>query len=175
MPAKNVYLDDLPGWTRVPDRNAPDQMGEIRRDADEFVDATIAHFGSGASYATMSDVDPSADHRALGLALRARSGDVGAATFYYPQYQVSLKSARVTLTAESAADPAAVKRAASEYGLFKPAAGRYGIGWLSATRAFGAAAFEVKVWALGRWSAPTPFGAGPDRSFLTTLKSYRHS
>lgn len=173
--AGNIFMDRLPGWSRVPDWNTGDRWDETRRDADEFVDAAIARFGPSAHYATMSDADPSVDHQVLGRALRDRSADVRSVAFYFPQYQLSLKPAELAVTQESAKASGVVKRAAGEYGLFKPAIGRYGIGWLSATRAFGGSAFGVKVWTLTGWRAVGPFLGGPDRSLLSTLKSYRHS
>lgn len=175
VPAANIYLDQLPGWARIPDWNTPDRTDEIRSGAERFVDAAIARFGPDAAYATTSDVDPSPDHTALGRALRDRSHDVRSVDFYYPQYQLSLLPADVDLSVESAAGRAVLRRAAAEYGLFKPAAGRYGIGWLSAARGFGAGALGVKIWSAKGWTSSTPFAAQRDRSFLTTLRSYRHS
>ena len=175
VPAANTYLDILPGWRRIPDWNSPDRIDEIRSGADRFVDATIARFGPDAAYATTSDVDPSPDHRALGRALRDRADNVRSVAFYYPQYQLSLLRSGVDLSVESATGSSALRRAAAEYGVFRPAAGRYGIGWLSAARAFGAQAFGVKIWGATGWTSSTPFAARRDRSFLTTLRSYRHS
>ena len=175
VPAANIYLDRLPGWARIPDWNTPDRGDEIRSGAERFVDAAIARFGPDAAYATTSDVDPSADHNALGRALRDRADDVRSVAFYYPQYQLSLLPEDVELSVESAAGRGVLRRAAAEYGLFKPAAGRYGIGWLSAGRAFGAGALGVKIWGAKGWTSSTAFAGQRDRSFLTTLRSYRHS
>lgn len=171
----NIYLDNLPGWRRVPDLNTSERLDEIRDDAARFVDAAIERFGADADYRTMSDADPSADHRALGMALRDRVDDVRSVAFYYPQYQRSLKPRSLKLSPESASNRDLVRRAAEEYGLFNPSAGRYGIGWLSATRAFGQSALRVKVWVNGAWTSTKPFAPGPDTSLLTTLTSYRHS
>ncbi len=173
--AKNVYIDNLPGWKRVPDLNNVGSQGEIRSNARKFVNAAITRFGTKANYATMSDRDPSPDHAALGIALRERSTHVRSIRFYFPQYQMSRKPAAVRVSAESAVSATALRRAAGEYGYFNPAQGRYGIGWLSVRSAFGAAALQVKIWNGRGWQPLKPLGPGKDTSFLTTLKSYKHS
>lgn len=175
VPAANIHLDNLPGWKRVFDWNDEEHGDRIAGNAARFVDAAIRRFGARAAYATMSEHDPSADHRALGAALLERADRVRDVRLYYPQFQRSLLDPDVRLVAETARNPAAVRAAAAQYGLFEPAAGRYGIGWLSVSRAFGGGAFGVKVWGLGAWHAATPFGASLDTSLLSTLRSYRQS
>lgn len=114
--------------------------------AERFTGVTIATFGRGAGYATMSDSDPQSDHRTLGMALRkvGRQRGVASVSFFYPPYRLP-SPRRLSPTVATGADRTAIRAAAMEYGKFAPAAGRYGIGWLSVAPQFGGSALGIRL------------------------------
>ena len=172
VPASNIYLDNLPGWTRVLDENKTEALQ--RPKADQFVQAAINHFGK-VDFKTQSDSDPSVDHKVIGKALRAKASQTLSTRFYYPQYQLSRKPSTLAVYEQNAANPSVVTAAANQYGLFNPAAGRYSIGWLSVQQAFGGTALSLK-----RWNSTTktwntmPALTAPNTSLLNTRKSWVH-
>ncbi len=170
VPAANVHLG-LPDAPRIADDGSLDAAAARR-----VVDAAIDRFGRAASYATMSDSDPQADHRRLGEALREAGTRrrVASATYFFPPYQLPAPRTLSPTTATSRADRDAITRAAREYGTYAPKSGRYGIGWLSVPGAFGGPALGVRMLTASGtlWQAPAL--RRPKSALLTDYTSYLH-
>lgn len=160
VPAGNVYVDDLPGWSRVFDDNRDESLQKPL--AREFVAAAVAHFGAkGVHYKTLSTADPSVDHRVLGEALRERANEVGSVRLYYPQYRIAEKPKSLAVYPQRAKSIEAQRRAAAAYG---PGEGP-GIGWLSVAAAFGSQALKVR---------PVPPVKRPNTAYTDTWTSLVH-
>lgn len=169
VPAANVHLS-LPRWKRVADGNLTAATSAA------FVNAAIDRFGRSAAYNTMSDVDPSRDHRTLGIQLRriAASRKVAQTTYHYPQYHLPAKKSLVRIAPATNADRAAIRAAAREYGVVKPESNRWAVGWVSVAAAFGGEA--LRTWQIapnGRVWKPAAVKA-PARGLFDSLSSYIH-
>lgn len=153
--ARNVHLG-LPGFPRPADDGSLTPAV-----AQRFVNAAIDVFGRGAGYATMSQHDPQSDHRTLGAALRTVGArrKVATVSYFYPPYQLPAPQ-RLDPIVASGADRTAIRNAALEYGRFAPAAGRYGIGWLSVAPQFGGPALGVRFMT----ADARPWGVQPMRA-----------
>lgn len=167
VPRANIYLDNLPGWTRVPDTGGV----AFTKSAQTFTDAAIKRWGK-VDYRGHSYLDPFSQHSDLGQALRNRSSQTNSVRHYYPQYQLASKPKTLSLGAErtrTANDQKMVRWAGQHYGVFNPSIGRYGIGWISVPQAFGKNALLVK-----RNGRTTPPIKKPNLAYLDTLSSYVH-
>lgn len=115
-------------------------------DACRFVDAVVGWFGPGVHYKTMSYVDPSMDHRLLGVALRSCSLPVGSRRYYFPPYRLDRLPRDAPPMywhdARSAWLPA-LHEAGMAYGRWEPERGRFAVGWCSVGAFFGGPAGEM--------------------------------
>ena len=169
VPARNIHLS-LPKWKRVADGSVS------ARSATAFVNAALDRFGRNAAYNTMSDVDPSHDHRTLGRAMRAVAAQRKPArtTYHFPQYHLPAPRSLVRIAPRDNADRAAIRAAARQYGVVKPSANRWGIGWVSVAAAFGGEALDTwQVRPNGTVWKPKGVNA-PNRALFDSLSSYTH-
>lgn len=147
---KNIFIDNLPAvnasdWSftgqmykRPLDVNSfgTDGVPTNQENAYALMRAVFRNFPN-ADVKTQSDKDLSADHAALGRALRHYSSQVSSARFYVPPYQKGNTRVTVGKVVATSAEFEYVKRAAEQYGKL-PA-----IGWTSVSAPFGGQALKV--------------------------------
>lgn len=109
------------------------------------VDVVLAWFGP-VHVKTISDHDPSQDHRLLGVALRSCSLPVGSRRYYFPPYRLDRLPRDAPPMywhdARSAWLPA-LHEAGMAYGRWEPERGRFAVGWCSVGAFFGGPAGEM--------------------------------
>ena len=108
------------------------------------VDVVLAWFGP-VHVKTISDHDPSQDHRLLGAAVRASRRPTLSRRWYYPPYRVkdTPRSAPRMFPRDAGVYLPQVEAAGREYGVWAPTRGRFSVGWFSVGSVFGGPAEQV--------------------------------
>ena len=169
VPMSNIYLDNLPGYSRVFDYNTTAYETQQRAAANAFVNAAIAYWGR-VDYKTQSHNDPSVDHRVLGRALKARVSSTNSVRVYWPQYQGRTQTYNAKLYTELPTNAHTVWMAASKYMTFLPSTGLYGIGGISVPQAFGDRALLIKKWNGTAYATTPPLSTAAFKTSLMVTK-----